>query len=591
MAREFPEPLTYDPLAGPSDWLHVIYGHIPDYQQGFIYHAQPSSQGIEPRHLILLGEHIKQLAPLFTTGFALAIVNLGRGSTAAPGICDALAILMTLRIQGAPAPGNRSNPVFAHAIVAVNRQLTAELLLAAYRAFKTALIGDSQPRPVDEWYLEYLEEHPKLCTDLWAYKRFMGSYLERFADLPTLEEGGQLALFEGPQQPGPRRFLIQYQEDLLHPEALAGRATQIAAILYQSDIPWSSVQFGAQLSESGPAAQSLGVVVSLMSASVGRSGDGGAASFMMEKLPPGDGELACYLFQAAARRDASEDPDGAERTAQAADFGDEALLPEQRAAAAEPDEAMTEVPVAASVRETGAAERSQERGSQDYPRSQDFSKVLSVQTAPLRQLSLKESWLRRQRAAQDASAQARSASSPSAPVASTRLRLLGVFGLLGLSVALSLSLAPFVLPTLHPSAVSGDGGTHPVDLGQSRRSDSPDPNKPADGMEVEPPPKGESVPPLGSGKSPSSPGTEIANGKGDKHPRDVKRPPAHQAKREGPVGPVTAPEPRPPEGTKPAPVFSRETGKTDSSSGAKKKGADPVFKAVDSAFNLSGKAK
>ncbi|HZF53223.1 MAG TPA: hypothetical protein VE093_31445 [Polyangiaceae bacterium] len=228
----------------PADacWYHFLHGNVPGHQIDFIYRPEVPQGALLQQHFSHLARIIKYIEPRPGAPCAFAIGNLSRDDTQHEPGHGGVALILGHRMKGATDHAGRRDPPFAHGIAAVNRNLDSEALFASAMAFCRHVIEEpsaDDPRALAPMYARFT------AASLSERAAVVEAYLEGFADLPRIERSRLSRRWLSRGGPPAKRIVIGYAEDAPF-WAIARAATRIAAMLYQSDIRWTSITTGRE---------------------------------------------------------------------------------------------------------------------------------------------------------------------------------------------------------------------------------------------------------------------------------------------------------------------------------------------------------
>jgi hypothetical protein len=266
-----------------APWYHFLHGNVPGHQIDYIYQAKVPQGALERQHYAHLTRLLRFIEPQTTGEMAFAIGNLSRNDVQFVPGHGGLALIFGLRVHGVVDHAGRQDPPFAHAIVAVDRALDYGAILEAALLFNRRVLDRSA-----DWYSDYVRlktEEPEAVT------RSIERYVARFDDLPSPAQSDlSLAWTIGEAMP-PKRIVIAHDDEVEFGE-VAYTAARIAAVLYLSDIKWTSISNGRDRES-----DELGkVTIRFLARS--QIGPNETVVYDIEDLPTAEADLMAKLFKA-----------------------------------------------------------------------------------------------------------------------------------------------------------------------------------------------------------------------------------------------------------------------------------------------------
>lgn len=276
----------------PADacWFHFLHGNVPGHQIDFIYRAEVPRGALTQQHFSHLARIIKYLEPRAGAPFAFAIGNLSRDDTQHEPGHGGVALILAHRIKGEMDHAGRRAPPFSHGVAAIDRNMDGESLFAAAMAFCRHMLDE--PSAAD----------PRSLAPMYARFNAAGSservgvveeYRKGFDDLPNIGPSRLSKKWICRGGPAVKRILIGHGEDASF-EALMRVAARIAAMLYQSDIRWTSITTGRH-----PEIPS-GVSVRFVPRREAVASDADTRALQIEQVPEEEAAIAEQLFGAVA---------------------------------------------------------------------------------------------------------------------------------------------------------------------------------------------------------------------------------------------------------------------------------------------------
>ncbi|EYF01141.1 hypothetical protein [Chondromyces apiculatus] len=230
-----------------ATWLHALHGNVPEHQIDFICCPEAPQGAFTHTHLGHLGRLMPYIDPAGGAPFAFAIGNLSRDDTQHEPGHGAIALLFGLRMIGETDSLGRPDPPLAHAIVAVDRELTADALLAATLTLHGHLLGGAGQCTPEAFHRQYVHA---MATSPADVPDFLAWYFAGFHDLPSLRASTLARHLSRSTDTRPRRIFLLLDGD--HTFArIARAASRIAAILYRSGQRWTAITFGSRVDIAG----------------------------------------------------------------------------------------------------------------------------------------------------------------------------------------------------------------------------------------------------------------------------------------------------------------------------------------------------
>ncbi|WP_437816650.1 hypothetical protein [Sorangium sp. So ce1078] len=226
-----------------ASWYHVLHGNIPGHQIDFMYCPEVPQGALTTTHFSHLARLMKYIEPATGATHAFAIGNLSRDDTQHEPGHGAVGLIFGFRIGGAIDHAGRGNPPFAHGIVAVDRNLGYTSLLEAsatfYRHVMNATDVNSSAGMFYREYVGAVREAPERVAHV------LERYVEEFGDLPYLRRSSATWDWVADEGALPKRVVIVHKHDEPF-GAIAHAAAKIAAVLYRSNIKWTSITSGRE---------------------------------------------------------------------------------------------------------------------------------------------------------------------------------------------------------------------------------------------------------------------------------------------------------------------------------------------------------
>lgn len=217
-------------------WFPALYGHVPGYQIDYLYRPRNlslQSRRLRPVHMRHLTGLIRYLEAPAGAKAAFLIGNLSSNDQQHVSGRGGLVLACTQRVEGASDQAGRPRPVLTQCLMTVDRPVQGAPLAAALLQFFSRACEEG-PR----WYIAYSEAP----TDAG-----LTAYLRGF-DLVSAPDGTGSAAYH---RCGPlpfRRLLITCPDLLLTP-LVAVCAARLAAVLFHSDVRWTTISNSYQAEE------------------------------------------------------------------------------------------------------------------------------------------------------------------------------------------------------------------------------------------------------------------------------------------------------------------------------------------------------
>lgn len=286
--REYVVP-TYRAPEG-AVWYHFLYGSIPGHQIDFIVRPEVPHGPLSPQHFSHLLRLIKYIEAREGSPFAFAIANLSRDDTQHVPGHGGLALIFGLRVRDAADHAGRPEPPFSHVIAAIDRELDENVIEAAALSFYRRMVGSGAGD--SEGVALYRAYAALAGADRRAAAALAARYVEAFEGLPGAPRGsvGQRWRAEDPE--AARRIFVVHPDGASFSE-IAPCAARLAAILYRSDVRWTSITTGRE------ADLAHGVSIFLVPEREARGHSaGGGLVVRMSEIPRSDADAARALFGA-----------------------------------------------------------------------------------------------------------------------------------------------------------------------------------------------------------------------------------------------------------------------------------------------------
>jgi hypothetical protein len=284
-------------------WYHVLHGNVPGYQIDFMYCPEVPHRRFTQNHFGHLARLMKYLEPRERAPYAFALGNLSRDDVQHEPGHGGLALIFGLRVQGVLDHAGRAMPPYAHAIVAVDRELDEGVLVEAALGLHRRLCaegdgngngwegeGESEYRS-DRLYRRYVRavrQQPGMVEKL------LRRHVEGFSGLPRVAPSRLGWSFVAEESALPRRITITHTEDEPF-EKLARTMARLGAMLYRSNVKWTTITSGRELDVPG------GVSVRLVPENEAIAAEAGGIVIGIDAIPDDEVTMARVLFGASPK--------------------------------------------------------------------------------------------------------------------------------------------------------------------------------------------------------------------------------------------------------------------------------------------------
>ncbi len=276
---------SYQALDG-APWYHFLHGNVPGHEIDFIYRPDVPQGPLTEQHFSHLARLMRDIEPPASGRYAFAVCNLSRDDTQHEPGHGGVALLFGLRIHGALDHAGRNDPPFAHAIAAIDRELDPTTLLESARAFHQRVLGATGP---SGWYRDYV----RCATEgPFAARRTLEAYVTSFEDLPRPKPSRLGLKWTSNGAKRPRRVVIVHGNGTSF-DAIAWCAAKLGAMLYQSDLRWTSISNGREADV--PNGMSIRFV-----AQRDLVADPADKVYQLHEIPEDEAEIAWQIFDARA---------------------------------------------------------------------------------------------------------------------------------------------------------------------------------------------------------------------------------------------------------------------------------------------------
>lgn len=290
-ANEYAVP-TY---RAPDDvvWYHVLHGSVPGHQIDFILRPELPQGALRQLHFSHLSRSIKYIEPCHGSDFAFALVNLSRDDTQHEPGRGGVGVILGMRVHGAKDHVGRPDPPFSHAIVSVGRELDQSVLEEVAVSFYHHVLGGAG---LDGKGTDFYKAFATRTFSSPVTSGLLSHYINRFSDLPRPGFGSATHIWQADASLLPRRVVIWHDHNAPFP-IIARCAARIAAMLYRSDIRWTSITTGRE------ADIPHGVSIRLLPRQAAQicgflPGEQGDRVMPMKDVPEREADIARQLFNA-----------------------------------------------------------------------------------------------------------------------------------------------------------------------------------------------------------------------------------------------------------------------------------------------------
>ena len=283
---------------GDTAFFHFLHGTVPGHQIDFMYRPDVPQGALKQTHFGHLSRLIKYIEPRQNAKAAFALGNLSRDDVQHEPGHGGLALLFALRVSGVTDHAGRDMPPYAHGVVAVDRALDYATLLEAITAFYIRFFqregAEDQRGHFYRTYVQKVQDEPEGVED------FLAQYIGEFTELPKPPRSQLAWDFVADEAAPPRRINILHDDDE-HFGTLVHHAASLGALLYRSNIKWTSITSGREIDIAG------GTTIRFVPRSEAPS-DTRSVQHLLDDLPEGEDELAALLFGAKRRVEAAPVP-------------------------------------------------------------------------------------------------------------------------------------------------------------------------------------------------------------------------------------------------------------------------------------------
>lgn len=294
--------------ADGAAFYHFLHGTVPGHQIDFMYCPEVPQGALRQVHFGHLARLIKYIEPRDNAPFAFAIGNLSRDDVQHTPGRGGVAVLFALRVPGVVDHAGRDMPPYAHGVVAVDRDLTYSVLLqtvtALHRHFLEREGAEDRRGDFYRSYVHTMREAPEEAAALLA------ASIQGFDDLPSPPKSTLGWDYVVDDSESPRQIALVHDEPM-EIGTVAHWASALAALLYRSNIKWTSVSTGREIDIAG------GTTIRFVPRSAARAGLR-CPTYELDDLPEDEAALAALLFGARPRGAATDVPPAGWREAREA---------------------------------------------------------------------------------------------------------------------------------------------------------------------------------------------------------------------------------------------------------------------------------
>lgn len=287
---------TYRAPSG-TVFYHFLHGHVPNHQIDFIYRPEIPQGPLLQQHFSHLSRLVKYIEPQPNNSFAFAIGNLSRDDTQHEPGHGGVGLIFSMRVSGVTDHAGRKDPTFAHAAALIGRHLDERILFEALASFYSHLFSRSEDTSASA--LMYRKYVNAARSDAGAALEVLRGYVKDFDDLPRCLPSTMQSRWSANEAAQPKRVVI------VHPNQIRFRhvaqcASRIAAMLYASNIRWTSITNGRE------ADLENGITVRMVSEADAAAFTSNAMVLGLADVPAKEEEIAEKVFGAKPVNRASE---------------------------------------------------------------------------------------------------------------------------------------------------------------------------------------------------------------------------------------------------------------------------------------------
>lgn len=312
---------------GDPAWYHMLHGTVPGHQIDFMYCPDVPQGLLSQTHFGHLARLMKYIEPRQGAPYAFALGNLSRDDVQHEPGHGGLALIFALRVAGVTDHAGRAMPPYAHGVLAIDRALDYGTLLEAIGVFYRRFL-DAGPEADDATgsfyrsYVRVMEERPA------EVKGFLHDYVADFDELPQPQRSTLGWDWEADDEALPKRVTLVHADDEPFGN-VAHAAAMLGAMLYKSNIKWTTITSGREIEIPG------GISIRFVPASEAPRDPKGLV-IPLHELPEQEAALAEKIFGAKSRRVETKARRAGWREALAAPKGEDAAAGSSQSGTASP---------------------------------------------------------------------------------------------------------------------------------------------------------------------------------------------------------------------------------------------------------------
>ncbi len=230
--------------AGDPAWFHALHGAIPGHQLDFMYCPEAPQGAVSRTHIGHLSRLMKYIEPRHGAPFAFSVANLSRDDIQYEPGHGGLGVIFALRVTGVVDHAGRTKPSYSHGAITADRRLDYATLLEAisilYRRF---LEKDAQEEDTTggfyRSYFHMKRDQPE------AVEAFLRDYVDHFDELPQPPRSHLGLEWEASEETVPKLVTIVHADDEPFGN-IAHAAASLGALLYKSNIKWTTITTGRE---------------------------------------------------------------------------------------------------------------------------------------------------------------------------------------------------------------------------------------------------------------------------------------------------------------------------------------------------------
>ncbi len=235
---------------GHPAWYHALHGAIPGYQLDFMYCPDAPQGPVTRTHINHLSRVMKYIEPRHGAPFAFALANLSRNDVEYEPGHGGLGVIFALRVTGVVDHMERPNPSYSHGAITADRRLDYATLLEAigvlYRRFlETDEQGENTTGGFYRAYYELKQKQQKQNQPPEIVEAFLHDYIIHFDELPQPQRSHLGLEWEASEENVPKLVTIVHADDEPF-ENIAHAAAMLGAMLYKSNIKWTTITTGRE---------------------------------------------------------------------------------------------------------------------------------------------------------------------------------------------------------------------------------------------------------------------------------------------------------------------------------------------------------